>query len=323
MKRRSLRAQLIYPLNQAIRYGHSKHLDRRNHVKTMKYIYSHCSYSQLYDFSMHLHNYLRENFPDIHWVREITPDILQSFIDSRGRQWSSHTVTEYRYLFRKFQQLINQTYNLNLDATSLKFPRPDNISVRDVSMASNHFYQLCSDLLNSRTKARFIPLLTYIIGTRLEEACSIKPEEIDLKNRLVYLNNCKNGRNRTVPFDADFLPALAEIKTYCIQNNWKTVCDSIKGTSAARAIRNSMKRLGFSDLYKVTSNHAIRKLYAKRRLKEELEKEFNINRAWSVVQTELGHGLKCRNELFKAYIGMPLSVFKSLYKRNTLEKFTF
>lgn len=75
-------------------------------------------------------------------------------------------------------------------------------------------------------------------------------------------------------------------------------------------LRKELKRIGISEKYKITTNHAIRKMYAQDSMKYTLGNDVDIKdfdnpaveKAWVQVQLDLGHGFKARKKLFKTYI---------------------
>lgn len=177
----------------------------------------------------------------------------------------------------------------------------------------------CKTMLQTKYSCRFIPLITGTIGTRLEEALSIKPEEIDLEHKQVFLNNCKNGRKRIVPIADKFMDFWKLVKDYCISHHWETVSNNICYTTACSSFRKVLKKINLSDKYPLQCNHGIRKLYAQRRFIEEIELGFDVNTSWSHVQQELGHGAVSRNQLFRTYIGISKNEFEKFldtYREN-------
>ena len=66
------------------------------------------------------------------------------------------------------------------------FERDGKAPVRDIYMTQHDYKALEDKCLSSRSQARYIPLITRKIGSRLQEAASIKPCDIDLKH-CVYM----------------------------------------------------------------------------------------------------------------------------------------
>lgn len=309
-KHKNLRHQFHYLIKQHERLGVSKRAQRGNEVDTQKYIYSLRTKEKMHRFASSFGDFMKAHYPKIKRFSLIKPEHFMEYFKERGAQWSERTCGEYESQARKLACMINDTYeDCHLDLSEVRFerslPETEKVSGRDRAMEIKDYENLCAHIMNTGSRARFIPAITRSIGARLEEACSIRPENIVLEknNCRVELRNCKNGRNRDVPIRREDLPFWQDLKNYLTEKNWPDCAGGISTASVSKAVRRSMDALGLSEKYPATSIHAIRKLYARERYEQERAGGKIKKEAWRQVQMELGHGPRFRTALFNTYIG--------------------
>lgn len=328
----SLKNQSNHCVSLCYKPGRSKRADRLNqkeiigtkNKKTNAVIYSMRSASKMRDFSNMLTTFIMKEKPQIKMIRDITPEILQKFIDERSSAWSNKTIDEYRSRFSKMQDIWNAGFNLNLDIVKdLKFPEHiEKVKIKDHPMLEKDFKILNETMLAGRSKARLVPGAIRMTAARLEEICSVNIER-DIKiygdRAEISLTNCKNGRNRVVPISKENIPELKRMIEHCHEQGWKTLGGDLKANSVTKAIKRVLEKCELKDKYPNENTHNIRKLAARSLLcqklginLEDLEngkitldpKDRNVREAWCEIQNVyLGHGRNHRQELFNAYIG--------------------
>lgn len=198
----------------------------------------------------------------------------------------------------------------NINFYKADFERPTTKeSLRDKAMSDKDFLRLRESFEGSRSFAKDAIEITYRSGLRVNEVAHLKREDIDLQKKTIYVSRegAKNGRARVVPIQDKDLKYYKELLDRSPQNGYLT---NITGDSINKAIRRAMnatrddRGVSLGDKYKQTE-HAIRKLYATNRMREErgiepLKDRKEEMKCWDKVSKELGHG-EGRINLYRVY----------------------
>jgi len=86
--------------------------------------------------------------------------------------------------------------------------------------------QLQTFLEHLKNKNRLATKLMYYCGLRVSEVCKLKPENIDLKTRRIFIEKSKNLKNRYVPIHPKLLIELRDFKN--LNTNRKNIYAAIK-----------------------------------------------------------------------------------------------
>lgn len=183
-------------------------------------------------------------------------------------------------------------------------------TVREKAMSREDFLKLRERMENSRSFAKDAIEITARCGLRVDEVAHLKREHIDLERKTLFVSGegAKNGRERTVPIRDQDLPYFRDLLNRHTSEGYLT---TVKADSINKAIRRYMQDTrddkGFllSEKYPKETQHAIRKLYATERMKEERGQEPLADKKeemkhWDKVSHELGHG-NGREDLYKTY----------------------
>lgn len=256
-------------------------------------------------------NWLKEAHPEIKEVREIAPEHIQEWINDRSEHWTQKTLENHlchiKYLEEQAQRAFGKD-NVKFYKTDFERPKTKE-SERDKAMSDKDFLRLRETFKDSRTFAKDAIEITYRSGLRVNEVAHLKREDINLENKTIYVSRegAKNGRSRIVPIrDKD----LQYYKDLLERNQQEGYLTNIKADSINKAIRRAMKDTRdekgetLDHKYKQTE-HAIRKLYATNRMREErglepLTDKKEEMKCWDKVSKELGHG-EGRINLYKVY----------------------
>lgn len=302
MKIRSLQQQYKYVIDSNVKIGHSK----RNEGKEAG-LYSIDRIENLRDFTKQFSNYMKENYPDVRLVKNITTEHMQSFLNSNSNKWTERTAQEYITNFYKLDSLMQKTYNTKAIEHNLIVPNCHQSVTRDIAMDRRDLQTLRNSYTarDSKSAGRDAIELSYRFGLRIKEIARLNTKNIDIDNKVIRVREGgKNGKHRDVPIRDRDLNYAKDLK-----NRGEGYLFNVKEDSINRSIRNELKRVGLNKKYDNTTNHSIRKLYATERM-EELrgteQKDPLTNeqerKAWEIVQQELGHGNTLRIALYNTYI---------------------
>lgn len=298
MAHRSISQQLQHAVRDNITLGHSKHAERAMGVHNK--IYSIQNSENMLDTAKQFGKWMTANHPEVRWAREINKEHVSQYIESKQQQWNATTQYAKASQIAQLGRLMNETYHSHVDLRiDMKKPSSE-ANIRIVAMERADI-TATKNALSPDSNGRTAIEISSRIGLRIKEISHLKAERINLDRRVIEIREgAKNGKHRDVPIREKDISYFSDLKDR-IGSGYVT--HGVKDDSLNRAIRRAMDRLDISKKYPLTTNHAIRKTYARERYQEELDKGLNSRQAWTVVQGELGHGSQFRDKLFETYIG--------------------
>lgn len=255
---------------------------------------------------------MSHNHPEITKVTEITPDHVQGWINDRSPNWTQATLENHITRIKFLEQQAQKAFGRDkVHFYSKDISRPETKgSVREKAMSREDFLKLRERMENSRSFAKDAIEITSRCGLRVDEVAHLKREHIDLEHKTLFVSGegAKNGRERTVPIRDQDLPYFRDLLNRHTSEGYLT---TVKADSINKAIRRYMqdtrddKGCLLSEKYPKETQHAIRKLYATERMKEERGQEPLADKKeemkhWDKVSHELGHG-NGREDLYKTY----------------------
>ena len=307
-KQRSLKTQLNYAVSESKKTGQSKQADKYNpNIDTKNFIYSDESADAYRDTITNFVNYMKEAHPEIKYVRDLTVDHFNGWIAAREKDWRNKTYDNMVSRVGKLERMLNRTYHLELDlTTSLKhrpIDRMDKTQIRNLAMSRDDLNKLKCELGKSKSPNVLRAIeITSRTGLRVNEVSHLRFDHIDLDKGCIHaVEGTKNGKKRDVPIREKDVEFFWNLK-YNVKQKSPYVCGGILPDSINKAIRRAMEKTGLNRKYINTTEHAVRKLYATELFQEELERLHDERRVWEVVQQELGHGNRFRENLFRTYI---------------------
>jgi len=307
-KQRSLKHQFNYACTEHCRMGYSKHAEKNNpNFDNKGYVYSIKYAESLRDTITNFANFMAKEYPEVKQIKDITTEHTTAWVMAHQDNWSSRTTANHISKLKVLQSQVQDTFkSCHNDFSSITLPeRIKAENIRTIAMSENDFNLLSENMQARRTPAKEMILITRYAGMRADEAAHLHRNNIDLENKCLHIvEGAKNGRKRDVPIRDIHISYFADLKA----NSVDYVCHGVKVDSLNRAVRRAMKEItledgqNMSDKYKATTDHSIRKLYARERMQEEREKGFGELEAWNRVCAELGHG-KNRKDLYAVYVG--------------------
>ena len=155
--------------------------------------------------------FLKENY-NIKYVKEITPEMAKTFLDSRNTQ-NQKTISAYKNMLYKVNVAIQRKFGCqgfyNLDLENYRIENSDKSNSKRL-----YTNEQIKQILNVDSKYSNELKFMSIVGVRVHELCNIKVKDFDLKNLTVYVEG-KGGRpsNRPIlPIEINFIKSLIKYK---------------------------------------------------------------------------------------------------------------
>lgn len=155
--------------------------------------------------------FIKENY-NIKYVRDITPEMAKSFLDSRNTQ-NQKTISSYKNMLYKVNVAIQRKFGCqgfyNKEIENYKIDNSEKSNSK--RLYSNQDIQKILSV-----DSKYINELKFmsIVGVRVHELCNIKVKDFDLNNLTVYVEG-KGGRpsNRPIlPTEINFIKSLIKYK---------------------------------------------------------------------------------------------------------------
>jgi hypothetical protein len=317
-RKRSLTQQFNYAVTDSYHPGADKHSIKASSktgkpiVDDTHIVFSIRAKKDLCDLAAQAARFIKENHPDIQYVRDVRVEHFVEFLESKAAICSTATLNQYGTKIRKLARCVNHRFNLNVDwSTSLRVPTsektPDGKRQRTQQMKRADLDKLITYARDpgKSTNAVVAWELTARLGLRVQGAADIRVSNIhlDRPGRWGYGQADiveKGGRHRNIDVltadDRSFLEKLIEGK----EPNTKLI--GIKAGSINKALNRAMHALELKSEYPSTSEHAIRKLYAQTCWNLVRARGMDVKNAKAYVNAQLGHSRIRDDKLLRIYV---------------------
>lgn len=334
----SIKNQLEQSVSAACRPGESKRSERSNPANDWK-IFS-CGGAEpgksyagyLKNIAGDLGTWIRENYPDCKMAYQISPSILQGWLnDKAGQGVAASTLRGYVSGLRKLEKCVTHHFrSARIDWKTNTIHVPAGIEtekIRDKVM-EDKVYRAVLGAMSRKTETYKSLILSNVAGLRLRETCLVHRECVSLEGgkygygtitlRSGAIDGAKHGRARTI-----------DILSQEDRNTLRKICQDVRpgqtiirkadGTeyqrdSVQKAIVRACQKLGVQEEWHQNKNHAVRKAYAQRCYdtvrKETIAQGYTDTgskmAAENYVEQQLGHGTDRadRERLLNTYIAV-------------------
>lgn len=311
-KLRSVRSQLKYAMDQSNRQGVGKYDDRQAGTYREHYIYSSAVWKAIGktidNFSAW---YVEKGYPKV-LVKDIDPQIWEEYLHEKQLRGEISDTSARNYANRiiKIGKMVSAVYG---DHPEWR-PEPYKIDatiLRDKMMDPEDFARIYDQAKKMGRKGNAVRItmdLGRACGLRIDEVAMLRPEQIMIEDGYLQVEELhlregtKGGKWRDVRIRPEYVDRIKEIRDQAIKNGWERVTQTSKCGTLSDYFRDVIKSTdeSLAQKYYGTTEHAIRKLYATERVLEETKAGKPLDRAWSTVSVELGHG-QDRRELQDVY----------------------
>lgn len=304
---------LCYQLKQAIEnslvLGGDKHSIKKQQQESDYRIYSYASRKSLINFSYGFCGYMKENYPDIKMVKDITIEHINGYLASRAKV-SQKTIGFDVAAINKLEKCVNKKYGIHVDwRTERIVPRQEIEKVRNITFSDKQIKGIEKHL---KTKRECSSKDAYYIAKRFSlrasEVVNIQYRDIKWEKGefgILHIHESKGKRSRDILLTGDDRKFFEELikkhrdRGKDVSNRERIV--ALRSDSICAYLNRICKKLGYSNIIeKKTSYHALRK-YTITKFYREQEKIHGKNKAKEMAMERLGHG-KGRKDLFETYI---------------------
>ena len=264
-------------------------------------IFSFADRSNLVDLASSFAGYMKQTYPQVKEVRNVTADHVQAFMSAKCDTASQATLDQYASRFSKLERLVNDTYkSCNVDFHSVVVPSSSKGSgkVRTQMLAPSDYHTLLSSTTNTNLHNALV--LSYCAGLRAAECSKIKASDWHAASGTLTIVDSKGKRSREVIVPQQHIPAVNSV----MSSAQGRICNC-QTESLQKAFRRQLAACDLADSYKSGAFHMARKAYATNLYKECRNQGMSVQSSLSAVSTSLGHGAN-RNDLMKQYICCPI-----------------
>lgn len=302
----SKRANLGYQFSSAIesccRFGADKHSIKSSEESDYR-IFSYAARKDLISFSKNFSHYMKENFPEIKQVRQITVKHINSFLDSR-KGITDKTIRHDVSCINKLELVCSKKFNIELDwRNSRVVPKMEKEKIRDAVFSDKQILMLREHFENKRESYGKIAFeIGLRTSCRVSEIVKLQVRDVkfdsDEKGTLSIVD-AKGKRSRNIELnksDINFFKDIIKDKKD------KDRLVPLRANSVNQYLHRACKKLGFTNILNAkTGYHSLRKASIRQFYKEHLNEEGEKKCKEHCMQ-RLGHSAS-RTDLIKIYLG--------------------
>lgn len=301
MARHNIAYQFNSSIEQAFKPGGSRH-SSKHAGEAQAQVFSWGEKKSLQKIGFQMRDYLKKNYPQIKYVRDIKADHWQSFLVEKSKTCSSATLKNYVSRIHKLEVLTNNKFNIQTDwRGNLLVPQsrvtPNNEKLRVQVMDQKDLNKILEAGENSKSKAVPAVKLAYKYGLRVSEMSNWKVNQVNIDKKEFTVIG-KGGRPRTLSINPKDIQLFKEL-TAGKSPNSKVI--GIKADSINAYLNRTMEKLGIKEKYPETGIHSIRKLTAQKKYDKYRKQGYNKRESMDKVSKFLGHG-KGRYDVFNTYV---------------------
>lgn len=298
----NLKYQFLRAINCSFTEKCDKHSAKAQNIKNTNKIYSYSSRTNLIKMSSNFANFMKKHYPNIKYVKDITPEHTQVFLNSKNNgECSQATLNQYKSQLSKLSKVVNAKFHSNTNYTKGTVTpisiKNGGAKVRNTMLTEKDY----TTLLHNSTNVNFKNALqlSYHCGLRACECAKAQARDYDPHNTTLRIIGSKGGRSRIIKLNT-LQNAIVKNLVSKLKAPTDRLCP-IQTESLQQAFRRELKKNGLSNKYTDTSFHACRKAAATRYYKECRKKGQNIQQSLNSTSNFLGHNDN-RNSLMREYI---------------------
>lgn len=258
----SIKNQIFYSISQNWHEGTQKRnykMQQGSHMTPM--VFSHSECFRLKDIARDLGNFLKNNHPGIKQVKDITPNMIQDFLNSKSH-CSRQTINTYYQSLKKIDLLLEKTYK-SYDCKFVDLIKPISTQGKNFSsfrgvenqIPTSELTKILDYCKQHPGQSSYAIQLQTMLGIRVNELVhGIKISNIDFDNNTLSIINTKGGKPLEKNLSPDTSNLLKEIISQKYDNKNERLF-TIENASVNRYLSRIESTLGINGKY---STHNIR-----------------------------------------------------------------
>jgi len=301
---KNIKHQIQQAINNNFNEGIDKHASKhQDQQEEHTQVYSYDEKFRLLDTAKMLQNYIKDTGLNIKEIKNITPELIQQFLNNKSSKCTQNTINTYAQSLNKIAAICNKNYSsCNLTwkkdiVIPTAITSKSNLRGVNNQMPLSDLNKICEYAKQNYSVSGQAVLAQRELGIRINELTTIKVENIDLKNNVVHLINCKGGKN----LDREITPELRKIfeENIKMRNITKGRLFPTSENTVNTYLRRTEEKLDIQGRYSI---HNIRSSIAQEyydRLRNS-----GVSKSDSIKQTSiwLNHGPDRENLLKTSYI---------------------
>jgi len=312
----NLKFQINSAINDAFVPGRSKRSDKFSQEGLEWRIYSYSHKDSMHEVGKNLMGFCSLVY-GVRLVNQITPDMLQAWLDSKASTCNELTLKGYLSNLKKLDLIVAHKFSCNSWGTSrISLPAAVKVGglVKDKIMSDEVADSVIREMRRGDALTWRSVELSKSLGLRIEETVGVYVKDLHLDSSgdgfgvFEIRKGCgaKGNRPRTIPIpDAETATRLADMvhdmdSESLIVYNVKTG-DKLTKDAPNKAFVRALTKLDLYEEYKANLNHALRKNFATKYF-NEYRKTHSRKDTVGRVNEILGHGRQRSESELKAYV---------------------
>lgn len=303
-KKANISYQFTSSINDAFTPGADRHSIKKSEGSDHR-IYSYASRSEMIDFSKQFSRFMKENFPEIRQVKEITVEHINGFLSTRTNV-TEKTIRHDVSCINKLELCCSKKFGLkDLDwRTGREVPQVEKVKIRDAVFTEEQVKTLNAYLETKRdSDSKTAIYLGERFALRASEICKLKVQDVRINqdgSAFLHIHEAKGKRSRDIAMTPDDVRFIKEIIADKKLNERIVEC---RPNSINAYLHRASEVLNFKSVLDAKSGfHAMRK-YSARKFYQEKLVEFGPKVAREMTMKRLGHSAN-RSDLCHIYLGI-------------------
>lgn len=301
---KNIKHQIQEAVSNNFQEGMDKHAEKHKNIDgDNTKIYSYNEKFRLLDMARMIQNFIKDNGLEIKQVKDISPDIIQKFLNSKINTCTQNTINTYSQSLNKISSICNK----NFKSCNLTWKQdvvvPTAISEKCKSrgvgnqMPMEVLDKMCNYARENYSISGQVLLAQRELGLRINEITTIKLENINFNDKELVVKNTKGGKLLV----REITPKLEEILKETIEkeNIISGRVFSIENKTVNQYYRRIQINLKIQGRF---SNHNLRSAISQEKYDNLLSEGMSSKEALKVVSLWLNHGENRKALLKTSYI---------------------
>lgn len=298
---KNIKGQCTFAINQCFSEGTDKHSYKSENGNAMTdKIFSYSEKHRLQDMAKSLQNFIKAENIGVKMVKDIKPEHIQKFLDSKVDRCTQNTINTYKETINKLELVLEKVYKIDLKwkdevATPVAYRDKADDRGADSVITREDYNKLIAYSKDNYSQSGACIILQDNFGVRVEEVARLELSRINLEKGEVEIKGKGGKEYETRTLNPQ---SMEVIKVAMEKNHHPTKLFSIEGASINAQLRRIEDKLGIER----HSNHDIRRLIAQERYDGLRAEGKSPKEALELTSRWLNHGDDRRSMLEKSYV---------------------